>query len=145
MAVILGAGADGKIVEVDLEEILSKHGLTKEELDKRCSNSVRYKIAIKVIKWKMLGHYFGIPEETLVAIQKENGSEEERRVALLNTWHTQEGDRATNRRLIHALYHRERRDLMNILCQLIKSESNTGAREDHQHSINSRGMDNCNI
>ena len=54
MAVIPGAGADGEIVEVDLEEILSKHGLTKEELDKRCSHSVRYEIAIKVINWKCL-------------------------------------------------------------------------------------------
>ena len=59
----------------------------------------------------MIGHYFGIPEEKLVAIQVENRTEEERRVALLSTWNKREGRQATYLVLIHAL--------VDILCGLI--------------------------
>lgn len=81
--------------ELALEEILSHHDITKEDLREECSPGVRYEIAIQLTNWKMIGHYFGIPEEKLVAIHVENKTEEERRVALLSTWNKREGRQAT--------------------------------------------------
>ena len=130
--------------ELYLEEILSKHGLTKNDLDEICSPRIRYDIALKIIDWKMIGHYFGIPKEKLTAIEIENRTEEERRVELLCTWSEQEGKQATYLKLIHALYHRKRSDLVNTLCGLI-IKSNVGVKGtctpcgDQQQSSGSRG------
>ena len=104
-----------------LGEILSHNDIDETHLDKECSQQIRYDIAIKIIDWKMIGYYFGIPEEKLVAIQRDNQTEEERRVALLNTWHKREGQRATYRQLMNAFLHRERCDLANKLSVMIKS------------------------
>ena len=107
--------------ELYLEEILSKHGLMKNDLDKKCSPCIRNDIALKISNWKMIGHHFGIPKEKLIAIQIENRTEEERRVELLCTWSEQKGKQATYLKLIDALYHRKRCDLVDTLCGLIKS------------------------
>ena len=105
-----------------LDEILSQHGLKKQDLDKECSQAIRYETAIKITEWKMFGYYFGIPSEKLHAIEVENKTEEERRVALLSTWYKREGRRATYYQLLSALYNRRRRDLVDFLCGLIKQQ-----------------------
>lgn len=104
-----------------LDEILSQYGLKKQDLDKTCLQAIRYEIAIKITNWKMIGHSLDISCQTLHDIQVENETEEERRVVLLNTWHKQQGRKATYYRLLCALYHRRRRDLVESLCGLIKS------------------------
>ena len=73
--------------------------------------------------------YFGIPDEKIVAIQVENRTEEECRVALLHTWSEQEGKQATCLKLIHELYHQGRCDLVDSLCSLIKLKSDVGPRD----------------
>lgn len=106
--------------KTSLDEVLSKHGFEKQDLDTECSESVRFEIAIKIIEWQLFGHYVGIPDERLHAIKVDNTTEEQRRIALLSTWHTQQGREATYYKLIRALYNRRRLDLVNFLCQLIK-------------------------
>ena len=115
--------------ELHLEEILSRHNIAKEDFDKECSLHVRYQIAVQITNWRMMGHYFGIPNEKIVAIQVENRTEEERRVALLRTWSEREGKQATYLNLIRALYHRRRCDLVDSLCSLIKLKSDVGPRD----------------
>ena len=105
-------------LEAQIEEILTRHGLKEEDLHQKCSQAIRYEIAIKIIDWQMLGHYFSIPNETLVAIQVDHRTEEQRRVALLSTWHQREGGGATYYKLINALYHRQRVDLVDQVCRL---------------------------
>ena len=39
--------------ELALEEILSHHDITKEDLREECSPGVRYEIAIQLTNWKM--------------------------------------------------------------------------------------------
>ena len=109
--------------ELDLEEILSQNDIAREDLDKECSQGIRYEIAIQIIDWKMIGHYFGIPKEKLVAIEEENRTEEQRRVELLYTWSMREGRQATYYKLINALYHQDRRDLVETVCKLIRQNS----------------------
>ena len=103
-----------------LEEILSKYDLKEEDLCKKCSQAIRYEIAIKITEWELMGYQFCIPYETLVAIKRENTTENQRRVVMLCTWYQQEGSRATYHRLIEALYSQNRRDLVEFLCDLIK-------------------------
>ena len=106
---------------ITFDEILSHHGLQWEDVDKECSQGIRFQISIKIINWKMIGRCFGIPEEKLVAIEVDNRTEEERRVVLLHTWHQREGRGATYLKLMTALYQQHKRNLVDQLCGMIKS------------------------
>ena len=102
-----------------LEEILSQHNLQRVHLDKECSEDMRREVAIKMINWKMIGRHFGIPKEKIAAIRQDEECEEERRVALLETWSRKEGERATYWKLMDALYNNGRGDLVDYLCRRI--------------------------
>ena len=103
-----------------LDELLSYYGLEREQ--EKCSREIRNKIAIKIINWKNIGRCLGISEEKLVAIECDNRSEEERRIATLNTWHEQQGYRATYLQLITTLYDQDYRNLAGTLCEMIKEQ-----------------------
>ena len=118
---------------------LSHHGLKETDLDKECSQSIRNDIATKIINWKMIGHHLGIPDEKLVAIQRDNDTDEERRVDLLNTWHQREGCRATYRQLMNAFLQQGRRNLANSLCAMIK-DSHSMAKMTHSGDNNQPGL-----
>ncbi|MCG8622970.1 MAG: hypothetical protein MJE68_13365 [Proteobacteria bacterium] len=60
-----------------LNEILSCHGLQREDVDIQCPQWIRLEMSVKMNDWKVVGHYLGIPDETLVAIQVDNNTEDE--------------------------------------------------------------------
>jgi GTP-dependent phosphoenolpyruvate carboxykinase len=93
-----------------LNDIISHHNLKEEHLQRVCSQNVRLKIAKKLNDWKMLGVYLKLTEPDLTAIDRDNTTEDQRRVATLNTWHKREGRNATYLRLAGALYERGRRE-----------------------------------
>ena len=102
-------------------EILTENGLTREDVDKKCTPTLIQNIAIEIIEWELLGLDLGISIAKLTAIKRDFNSEERRRVALLQTWRQKEGRRATYLQLMIALHHRGRNDLVNSLCDMIKS------------------------
>ena len=104
-----------------LNEVLLEYGLKEQDLDKKCPETVRYEVAIKITRWKMIGYYFGFSSAILNAIEVENKTEEERSLALLTAWQEREGRKATYYKLISALYNR-RRDLVDFICGLIKQQ-----------------------
>ena len=114
--------AEGQVV--GLEEILRRHGLTREDCDKECpTNNIMLQIANKIVDWKMMGYSFGIPNQKLVAIEVENRTEETRRITLFHTWKEREGSGATYLRLMSALHQRGRNDLVEELCRQIAPAS----------------------
>ena len=74
----------------------------------------------QLVDWKLAGHYLGFPQLKLHTIQVENESEEQRRVALLETWAEVEGEKATYFKLAEALFEYGRRDLVEHLCKMIR-------------------------
>ena len=60
----------------------------------------------------MVGHYLGIPSEKLKAIEREDYTEDQRKVALLETWRKGEGRSATCWKLVNALDKHGRQDLV---------------------------------
>ena len=115
----------------NLEDIVSRCGLTSEKLQKECPQKIRIKIATKLEDWKMVGHYLSMPPEELKAIERENDTENQRKVAMLDTWHKREGERANCWKLANALYQHGRRDLVELLCKAIQNL----AEESSQHNI----------
>ena len=104
-----------------LEEILSRHGLKLEDLDKECPGSVRDEVAAKLDDWEVVGRYLEFTLEKLRDINRENASQELCRIALLDTWGKREGKRATYLKLASVLHRRQRCDLVEFLCAKLKS------------------------
>ena len=112
-----------------LEDILSRHGLEKKDLERRCPQGVRITIATKLVDWKTTGHYFGVPTEKLAAIDREHATEDQRRIALLDCWDKREGRGASCLKLADVLHRRDRADLVELLCTEMKLSLALGKSE----------------
>jgi hypothetical protein len=111
------------MAELKLEDIVSQCGLTRERLHQECSREIILKIAAKLEDWKMVGYYLNMPTVKLKAIERENDTEDQRKVAMLDTWRKGEGTAASYWKLANALYQHGRRDLVEILCRAIAAQS----------------------
>ena len=67
-----------------LDNILSCHRLHRECLDREYPRNVRMEIAKELSNWKMVGHCFKFPPVKIKDIERDNHSEEEQKVALLD-------------------------------------------------------------
>ena len=103
--------------------IISHHSLTMEHLQKECSQKVQLQISKELKDWEMLGRYLKLSEQDLTAIKRDNHTEEQRKVDMLDTWHKREGSNATYLKVANALYHHGRRDLVELLCHIVKPAS----------------------
>ena len=103
-----------------LEEILSRYGLKETDLDRECPRSVRDEIALRLDDWEMVGRYLEFTMEKLRDISRENASQDLCKVSLLDAWKKREGKRATYLKLASVLYQRNRRDLVEFLCERMK-------------------------
>ena len=111
-----------------LDEILDHCGIEKRDLVRQCPRDVRIKLAVKLVDWKVFGAFLGFPREKLASIDAENRTEDQRKIALLDSWHERESEDATSLKLAELLYERNRRDLVSYLCHELKSIN------DHQGS-----------
>ena len=112
----------------NLETIISRHGLTRKDLESVCPCEVRREVALKLLDWKMVGHFFNVPQEKLTAIELENHTEDQRKVALLDTWSKKEGEGASYLKLAHVLHQRGRTDLVDFLCGSILQKRTSSVR-----------------
>ena len=103
-----------------LDDILSHYGLERKHLERPCPTDVRITIATRLLDWKTTGRYFGLPEEKLTAIKRDNETEDQRRIALLDCWEKREGSNASCLKLADVLHRRERGDLVDLLCAEVK-------------------------
>ena len=111
-----------------LDELLSRDGLEREDLERKCAARVRVKVAEHLGDWKMVGRYINIDPQKLDDIQVENHTEERRRVALLDAWDKREGEGATYLKLAEAFHHRKRIDLVEMLLREKITEIETQRR-----------------
>ena len=115
-----------------LEEVLSRHGLEKKDLERRYSARARPKIADLLDDWKMVGLSLGFSWQKLSDIEVENHKEERRRVALLDAWEQRKGRGATYLKLVKALYSQKRTDLVERLCEIMKTDNGTEVFRVHE-------------
>lgn len=108
-----------------LRDLLSHGGLKTKDFEVVCPRSVRNRIAVKLDDWKLTGHFFDFPPEKITAIDRENDTEDQRKIALLDNWGNREGRNATYLKLAEVLHQRERNDLVDILCTEVVKERET--------------------
>ena len=104
-----------------LDNILLRHGLKATDLDQECPLAVRNELAVKIADWEMVGHCFNFPPEKIKDIDRESRSQDQCKVALLDTWSKREGKRATYLKLADVFHRLKRGDLVEFLCHKVKS------------------------
>ena len=104
-----------------LDEILLRHGLKATDLERLCPLEVRNEVAILIKDWEMVGHCLNFAPEKIRDIDRENRSQDQCKVTLLDTWSKREGKGATYLKLADVFHRRKRRDLVEILCEKVKS------------------------
>lgn len=112
----------------DLDAIVRHSGVKEEDLLRECPREIRIKIALKLTDWKVFGHILGLSKEKLSSIERDNKSEDERKIALLDSWYEKESRNATSLKLAKGLRDHDRGDLITHLCELtiIESKSDQG-------------------
>jgi hypothetical protein len=110
------------LTDPTFEEILSRHGLKEEDLDRECPRDIRDDIAVELgADWEMIGRCLEFSMDELRDVNRDNSSQEMCRVSLLDAWHKREGRGATFLKLARAFHRRKRRDLVDLLCTKLKS------------------------
>ena len=109
-----------------LAELLGHYRLRETDLEWECPREMRIKIALKLVDWKVFGAFLGFPPEKVASIDAEHRTEDQRKIALLDSWYEREGEDATCLKLAKVLYDRNRRDL---ICHLAKALKLSGGRQ----------------
>ena len=104
-----------------LDEILRMFGMSKDSLEQPCSREHANMIALKITGWKTLAPFLGLTDMDEEEIMEDSRPGRERNLKMMRVW-MHKGRSATYLKLAEAFLHIERRDLVEKLCELIKSE-----------------------
>ena len=110
------------MAKVSAEDVANEIGLAADELSKSCDNSIIPSLADYFSQWRVI---FGslLSEIDLGDVDRENTTEEEKRIAALRKWKARNGSEATYKILVDTLLNRgERSDAENI-CKILADHS----------------------
>ena len=113
---------------VELCDVLTEHGLTRNELNIPCPAKVCNSIAMKLDRWELLASSLGLAEEDCTAIREDhNTNYAVQRSESLNTWRRQFGSKATYLMLAEGL---EKIKCLNLVGELCVFYKDTVASQD---------------
>ena len=107
------------MARISAEEVASNEvGLAADELSKPCDSDLISSLANCFCQWKVI---FGslLSELDLNDINKENLTEEEKRIAALRKWKARNGSKGTYKILVDALLTQGERDQAESLCKIL--------------------------
>lgn len=107
---------------VNLDLILARRGLTKENLRKKIGSNYMYRFARRVNDWKTCGILLEIPQMIIDDIDTEARKVDHKRIMLFRTWSEVCGKDATYLRLASVLEELGRRDLIELLIDNFYSD-----------------------
>ncbi len=103
-----------------LDSILADEGLSRVRLDVPCRDDHILTIARQIPRWQSLAPFIGLnelDEETI----KESGGVEVQRIKMLRKWREKLGVGATYLNLARGLANVQRRDIIEQLCDLVRT------------------------
>ena len=109
-----------------LKGALAHHEVKTEDLDFKCPQEVRDRIAEEIIdEWNLIGRALKVSRSKLNAIHSDirHSRHEDKAVDMLNVWAEEHGERATCLKLAEALNRRtlkKRKAYIEILCHEVK-------------------------
>ena len=106
-----------------LDDTLSHHGVTREQLAVPCSELLSNNFANKVDRWELLATHIGLGKRDIVEIKEleDCRSYQEQRLGSLRKWREKFGTGATVISLVEALFKMNRSDLVGDLCKIYVS------------------------
>ena len=108
-------------IKVELSDVLTEHGLTRDELNIPCPAEACSSIAMNLDRWELLASFLGLAEEDCTAIREDYKTNYAlQRSVSLNTWRRQLGSKATYLMLAEGLEKIKHMDLVGELCVLNK-------------------------
>ena len=117
-------------LDENLDGVLNRFELKREELDFECPRKIRDRIAQEIIEeWYLVGRALDVSDKNLKSIRHDSSLTlpEEKAVALLDAWAEEHGSKATCLKLAEALYGRKKTSVIEILCREVKNESTSGS------------------
>ena len=138
-----------------LEEVFSRCRVAESDLQCAYPYELRINVAKRLTNWREFGYSAGIPREKIEAIERDQPSEEVKRIIALDTWHQLHGSAATCLKLVKALFASDRVDLAEEVCRGVAAEKATPSsesalprgEEEEENSASGRQMAQivCNI
>ena len=106
------------VLRPSLDDTLSHHGVTREQLAVPCTEPLSNNIASKVDRWELLAPHIGLGERDIVEIKEDCRTYQEQRLGSLRKWRSKFGSGATVICLAEALFEMHRSDLVGELCKI---------------------------
>ena len=88
---------------ITLEDVAFQAGIELDALSKECSEAVLLNVAKLCVDWQLIGKHLKLTESEITAVDGNNGTVEEKRIAMLQKWKEKLAFKATYRALIEAL------------------------------------------
>ena len=109
------------MAQISAEEVATVVGLGADELSKPCNGSIIPSLADCFREWRVI---FGslLSELDLDDIDRENTTEEEKRIAALRKWRDRNGSEATYKILVDTLLNRGERHQAESLCKTLADQ-----------------------
>ena len=106
------------MAQISVEEVANGVGLAADELSKPCDDSIIPSLADYFSRWRVI---FGslLSDLDLGDVDRENTTEEEKRIAALRKWRDRNGSEATYEILVGALLNRGERHQAESLCKTL--------------------------
>jgi hypothetical protein len=105
-------------LEISAEEVANEVGLAADELANPCDSGIISSLADYFCQWKVI---FGslLSELDLSDVNRDNLTEEEKRIAVLRKWKARKGCGATYKVLVDILLNRGERYQAESLCKVL--------------------------
>ena len=109
------------MAQISAKEVVAVIGLAADELSKPCDGSIIPSLADCFREWRVI---FGslLSELDLGDVDRENTTEEEKRIAALRKWRERKGHEATYKILVDALLNRGERYQAESLCKTLANQ-----------------------
>ena len=122
-------------LRMSLNDVLAQHELEREDLDFKCPQKVRDRIAEELIdEWNLVGRALNVSRPKLRAIHRDihHPGHEDKAVDMLDAWAEEYGERATCLKLAEALNRRKKRNIIEILCSEVNHMRPGSQVTDHE-------------
>ena len=127
-------------IKVELCDVLTEHGSTRDELNIPCPADACNLIASKLDRWELLASFLGLAEEDCTAIREDYKTNYGlQRSISLTRWRKQLGSKATYLMLAEGLEKIKRFDLVGELCVLYKDTATQVAKDVPKKSKGPKG------
>ena len=106
------------MAQISAEEVANGVGLAADELSKPCDSTVIPSLADCFSEWRVIFASL-LSELDFDDVDKENATEEEKRIAALRKWKARNGNEATYKVLVGVLLKKGERYQAESLCKIL--------------------------